>query len=49
MPKHIIYSRSPESVWAQSEDGWYSRPWKPRERAEYCRSVLNREPYAGES
>lgn len=47
--KHIIWHRSPECVWYQTPDGWSTRAWKSGERAEYCRNVLNREPFSGEN
>lgn len=46
----VIFSRSPNRVGFQTESGlWADRAWYPGERAEYCRNVLHREPYAGES
>lgn len=51
----IIKSNSPERVWMVSGYNgagtpiYSSRAWEKGERAQYCRNVLHREPYAGES
>lgn len=44
-----IQGNSPERYGIQTESGlWYSRQWHPKERGEYCRTVLNREPRSHE-
>ena len=37
---------APLRKWERSENGWTSRAWEPGEKAEYERTVLNREPGA---
>lgn len=51
----FVQGSSPNRVWFQTgnftDDGkpmWASRQWEPGERAEYCRTVLNRNISLGE-